>query len=43
MKHRKHIANDNINQDFEYLLKKYSYPDTQSVFNLYNHHLMVNL
>jgi len=43
MTHRKHIINDNINQDFEYLLKKYRYPDTQSVLNLYNHHRMINL
>ena len=43
MTHRKQIINDNINQDFEYLLKRYRYPDVQSVLNLYNYHRMKNL
>lgn len=40
MTHKKQIIYDSINQDFEYLLKKYSYPDIQSVINLYNYHKM---
>jgi hypothetical protein len=43
MTHRKHIINDNINQDFEYLLKRYKYPDVQLVLNLYNYHRMKSL
>jgi nitrite reductase/ring-hydroxylating ferredoxin subunit len=43
MTHRKQIINDNINQDFEYLLKRYRYPDVQTVLNLYNYHRMKNL
>lgn len=43
MTHRKYIIYDIINQDFEYLLKKYRYPDIQTVLNLYNHHRMINL
>ena len=43
MTHRKHIIYDNINQDFEYLLKRYKYPDIQTVLNLYNYHRMKNL
>jgi hypothetical protein len=43
MTHRKHIIYDNINQDFEYLLKRYKYPDIQLVLNLYNYHKMKNL
>jgi nitrite reductase/ring-hydroxylating ferredoxin subunit len=43
MTHRKYIINDNINQDFEYLLKRYKYPDIQLVLNLYNYHRMKNL
>lgn len=43
MLHRKKIIYDNINQDFEYFLKRYSYPDIQSVLSLYNYHRMSNL
>ena len=43
MTHRKQIINDNINQDFEYLLKRYRYPDVQTVLNLYNYHRMKSL
>jgi nitrite reductase/ring-hydroxylating ferredoxin subunit len=43
MTHRKKIINDNINQDFEYLLKRYKYPDIQLVLNLYNYHRMKSL
>jgi len=43
MTHRKHIIYDNINQDFEYLLKRYKYPDIQLVLNLYNYHRMKSL
>ena len=43
MTHRKQMINDNINQDFEYLLKRYKYPDIQLVLNLYNYHRMKSL
>jgi hypothetical protein len=36
--YQKKIINDNINQDFKYLLKRYKYPDIQLVLNLYNYH-----
>lgn len=43
MTHRKKIIYDSINQDFEYFLKRYKYPDIQSVLSLYNYHRMSNL